>query len=46
MLVDRLPDVTPAVAADELVWRPSVWMRGLLALPARFTPAPAQGDFG
>jgi cytochrome P450 len=38
VLLDRLPDVTLAVAADALVWRPSVWMRGLSALPVKFTP--------
>ena len=37
VLLDRLPDVALAVAPDELVWRPSVWMRGLVALPVRFT---------
>jgi cytochrome P450 len=39
VLLDRLPDVTLAVAGDALVWRPSPWMRGLVALPVRFTPA-------
>ena len=39
VLLDRLPDVTLAVEPDELVWRPSVWMRGLAALPVEFTPA-------
>lgn len=37
-LLDRLPDVRLAVAAERLEWRPSVWMRGLFALPVRFTP--------
>jgi cytochrome P450 len=46
VLLDRLPDVTLAVAADELVWRPSVWMRGLIALPVRFTSVPARGHVG
>ncbi|MCO6006835.1 cytochrome P450 [Actinoallomurus purpureus] len=46
VLLDRLPDVTLAVAADDLVWRPSVWMRGLIALPVRFTPAPVRGHAG
>ncbi|MCD0485017.1 cytochrome P450 [Streptacidiphilus sp. ASG 303] len=41
VLLDRLPDVVVAVDADELVWRPSVWMRGLAALPVEFSPAPA-----
>jgi cytochrome P450 len=39
VLLDRLPDVTLAVADEALVWRPSPWMRGLSALPVRFTPA-------
>ena len=39
ILLDRLPDVTLAVAKEALVWSPSPWMRGLLALPVRFTPA-------
>ncbi|MFH8986418.1 cytochrome P450 [Streptomyces varsoviensis] len=39
ILLDRLPDVVLAVEARELVWRPSVWMRGLAALPVGFTPA-------
>nr|WP_221468120.1 cytochrome P450 [Saccharopolyspora phatthalungensis] len=37
VLLDRLPDVALAVAPDALVWRPSVWMRGLTALPVTFT---------
>jgi cytochrome P450 len=39
VLLDRLPDLELLVAADELVWRESVWMRGLHSLPVRFTPA-------
>jgi cytochrome P450 len=39
VLLDRLPDVSLAVAPGELTWRPSVWMRGLDALPVRFTSA-------
>ncbi|MBX6390211.1 MAG: cytochrome P450 [Frankia sp.] len=39
VLLDRLPDVTLAVAPEELVWRPAVWVRGLAALPVVFTPA-------
>lgn len=38
ILLDRLPDLTLAVPADALVWRPTVWMRGLTALPVEFTP--------
>ena len=37
-LLDRLPDVRMAVTPERLRWRPSVWMRGLFALPARFSP--------
>ncbi|MEU1281474.1 cytochrome P450 [Streptomyces sp. NPDC005805] len=37
-LLERLPDVVLAVEPAELAWRPSVWMRGLTALPVRFTP--------
>ncbi|WP_019630114.1 cytochrome P450 [Actinomadura atramentaria] len=39
VLLDRLPDVDLAVRPDELRWRPSLWMRGLFALPVRFSPA-------
>lgn len=38
VLLDRLPDVDLAVSPDALVWRPSVWMRGLTSLPVEFTP--------
>ncbi|MEO3977455.1 cytochrome P450 [Streptomyces sp. CAU 1734] len=38
-LLERLPDVVLAVEPEELTWRPSIWMRGLTSLPARFTPA-------
>ncbi|MEW2492782.1 cytochrome P450 [Streptomyces nodosus] len=38
-LLDRLPDLVLAVEPEELTWRPSIWMRGLTALPAEFTPA-------
>lgn len=37
-LLERLPDVVLAVRPEELRWRPSVWMRGLTALPVEFTP--------
>lgn len=36
--VDRLPDMLLAVPEEDLVWRPSVWMRGLIALPVVFSP--------
>ncbi len=42
VLLDRLPDVDLAVPADQLEWRPSVWMRGLFSLPVGFTPTTAQ----
>ncbi|MBO0808865.1 MAG: cytochrome P450, partial [Actinobacteria bacterium] len=38
VLLDRIPDVELGVAPDQLAWRPSLWMRGLYALPVRFTP--------
>ncbi|MET7294774.1 cytochrome P450 [Streptomyces griseoloalbus] len=37
-LLERLPDLVLAVEPEELSWRPSIWMRGLSALPVRFTP--------
>jgi cytochrome P450 len=40
VLLDRLPDVDLGVSPDTLVWRPSVWMRGLTSLPVEFTPVP------
>ncbi|PXY37187.1 cytochrome [Prauserella coralliicola] len=43
VLLDRLPDVDLAVAPEALVWRQSVWMRGLTALPVRFTPTCTSG---
>ncbi|HEX6470856.1 MAG TPA: cytochrome P450 [Streptosporangiaceae bacterium] len=38
VLLDRLPDIELATSVEALVWRPSVWMRGLVALPVRFSP--------
>jgi len=38
VLLDRIPDVQLAVMPADLQWRPSLWMRGLFALPVRFTP--------
>ncbi|MFJ2608549.1 cytochrome P450 [Streptomyces sp. NPDC091279] len=38
-LLDHLPDLVLSVKADELTWRPSIWMRGLTSLPVEFTPA-------
>ncbi|MFJ8000340.1 cytochrome P450 [Streptomyces sp. NPDC096310] len=37
-LLERLPDVVLGVEPHELTWRPSIWMRGLTALPVSFTP--------
>ncbi|MFF3499528.1 cytochrome P450 [Streptomyces sp. NPDC003247] len=37
-LLERLPDLVLAVEPEELTWRPSIWMRGLSALPVEFTP--------
>ncbi|MFG2025578.1 cytochrome P450 [Streptomyces sp. NPDC048825] len=37
-LLERLPDVVLSVEPEELVWRPSIWMRGLTSLPVEFTP--------
>ncbi|GDY55172.1 hypothetical protein SVIO_057950 [Streptomyces violaceusniger] len=39
VLLDRLPDVRPAVAPDEIEWRVTLVMRGVAALPVEFTPA-------
>ena len=39
VLLDRLPDMELATNVDALGWRPSVWMRGLTALPVRFSAA-------
>lgn len=38
VLLDRLPDVHLSVPSEQLVWRQSVWMRGLTELPVEFTP--------
>jgi cytochrome P450 len=37
-LLERLPDLVLAVEPEELSWRPSLWMRGLVELPVLFTP--------
>ncbi|MFI9598584.1 cytochrome P450 [Streptomyces sp. NPDC052043] len=37
-LLERLPDLVLSVEPETLTWRPSIWMRGLTALPVRFTP--------
>lgn len=38
VLLDRIPDVQLGVTASSLEWRPSLWMRGLFALPVTFSP--------
>lgn len=43
VLLDRLPDLELAIPADEVRWRPSPWVRGVVSLPVTFTPAPPQG---
>jgi cytochrome P450 len=43
VLLDRLPDLELAIPAEDLVWRPSVWMRGLESLPVVFTPVHVAG---
>ncbi|GGY53764.1 cytochrome P450 [Streptomyces omiyaensis] len=43
VLLDRLPDLELAVPAEELVRRPSAFLRGTTALPVRFTPVPTTG---
>ncbi|MGY3678612.1 cytochrome P450 [Streptomyces sp. TE33382] len=44
ILLDRLPDLELAVAAQDLVRRPSAFLRGMTALPVRFTPVRTTGD--
>ena len=46
VLLDRLPDLTLAVPAGSLQWRPSVWVRGLTSLPVTFTPVPRRNRAG
>ncbi|MFR9676072.1 cytochrome P450 [Streptomyces sp. TR06-5] len=43
VLLDRLPDVDLSGRPEELVWRPSPWLRGLRKLPVRFTPTHPYG---
>jgi len=43
VLLDRLPDIDLAVPEAELARRPSPFLRGMSALPVRFTPAPPIG---
>ncbi|MCX4965885.1 cytochrome P450 [Streptomyces sp. NBC_00654] len=44
ILLDRLPDLELAVPAQDLVRRPSAFLRGMTALPVRFTPVRTTGD--
>ncbi|MEV5839218.1 cytochrome P450 [Nocardia sp. NPDC052112] len=43
VLLDRLPDIDLAVPIETLVRRPSPFLRGMIALPVRFTPVRAVG---
>jgi cytochrome P450 len=43
VLLDRLPDLELAIAAEEVRWRPSPWVRGVVSLPVTFTPSTPQG---
>ncbi|WP_225728469.1 MULTISPECIES: cytochrome P450 [unclassified Nocardia] len=43
VLLDRLPDIDLAVPAQNLVRRPSAFLRGMTSLPVRFTPVRAVG---
>ncbi|MFI1919988.1 cytochrome P450 [Nocardia sp. NPDC020380] len=45
VLLDRLPDVDLAVPAQNLVRRPSPFLRGMTSLPVVFTPVRAVGGF-
>ncbi|GGL94155.1 cytochrome P450 [Streptomyces fumigatiscleroticus] len=41
-LFERCPDIVLDTDPADLVWRPSVWLRGLAELPVRYTPYPAR----
>ncbi|NYH50477.1 cytochrome P450 [Nocardiopsis arvandica] len=43
VLLDRLPDVELAIPAEQVRWRPSPWVRGVVSLPVTFTPTPPRG---
>ncbi|MFG2626274.1 cytochrome P450 [Streptomyces sp. NPDC048473] len=45
VLLDRLPDLELSVPAQALVRRQSAFLRGMTALPVRFTPVRPTGDF-
>ncbi|MFH9550023.1 cytochrome P450 [Streptomyces sp. NBC_00377] len=42
-LLNRLPDVELSVPEESLTWRPGAFSRGLVTLPARFTPVKSVG---
>ncbi|MFB8117375.1 cytochrome P450 [Streptomyces sp. NPDC056465] len=44
VILDRLPDLELAVPAQDLVRRPSAFLRGMNSLPVRFAPAHTTGD--
>ncbi|MEV6322919.1 cytochrome P450 [Nocardia sp. NPDC051787] len=44
-LLDALPEMRLAVAAEELVWRPGPFQRALTALPVVFPPSPPLNVF-
>ncbi|MFS0694346.1 cytochrome P450 [Streptomyces nitrosporeus] len=44
VILDRLPDLQLAVPAQDLVRRPSAFLRGMNALPVRFAPVRTTGD--
>lgn len=44
VILDRLPDLELAVPAEDLVRRPSAFLRGMNALPVRFAPVRTTGD--
>ncbi len=45
VLLDRLPDIDLAVPAQNLVRRPSPFLRGMTSLPVVFSPVRAVGGF-
>ncbi|MYY07165.1 MULTISPECIES: cytochrome P450 [unclassified Streptomyces] len=45
VLLDRLPDLRLDVPVEDLVRRPSAFLRGNTSLPVRFTPVRTTGDF-
>lgn len=45
VLLDRLPDIDLGVPAQDLVWRPSPFLHGMVSLPVVFSPVRAVGGF-